>query len=290
MTPAEVGMAWVRFEGREDNVFKFDVDFIDIEGNVRFSYRDYQLKSMMAYEGELKGDHSVHFEEFQSPVDDIRVFRIDLDSVPSDLEEYVRYFGEEEWSKLINEKMTQKRRKEHAMGRVIAKLAVSWYLATERSRVIPLVSVNIHTEDSGKPYAEVEGERIEISISHSHRWAVCSVGGRVHGMDIELAEHRDTSFVDEAFTEEEASLISRKQKEYDLGENMVQTLFFSAKEAYLKKTGLGMGVSLKSVRCCEALQLPNKGGISFEVLLEHEGKEERVLAHIPSAYVLTVCV
>ncbi|MGA1848289.1 MAG: phosphopantetheine-binding protein, partial [Thermoplasmatota archaeon] len=289
MTPAEGGMAWVRFEGREENVFRFDVDFIDLDGNVRFSYRDYQLKSMMTYDGELKGDHSVHFEEFQSPVDDIRVFRIDLDSVPADLEEYVRYFGEEEWNRLITEKMTQKRRKEHAMGRVIAKLAVSWYLATRRSRVVPIGSVRILTEEGGKPYAEVDGERIEISISHSHRWAVCSVGARVHGMDIELAEHRDISFVDEAFTEEEASLISRKQKEYDLGENMVQTLFFSAKEAYLKKTGIGMGVSLKSVRCSEALQLPNKGGISFEVLVEHQGKEERVLAHIPSAYVLTIC-
>ena len=289
MTPAEGGMAWVRFEGREENVFRFDVDFIDMHGNVRFSYRDYQLKSMMPYDGELKGDHSVHFEEFRSPLDDIRVFRIDLDSVPADLEEYVRYFDEDEWKRLISEKMNQKRRKEHAMGRVIAKLAVSWVLATERSKVVPVTSVKVLTEEKGKPYAVVFGERVEISISHSHRWAVCSVGGRVHGMDIELAEHRDISFVDEAFTGEEAELISRKQKQYDLGENMVQTLFFSAKEAYLKKTGIGMGVNLKSVRCNEALQLPNKGGISFEVLVEHDGKEERVLAHIPSAYVLTVC-
>jgi phosphopantetheinyl transferase len=260
-----------------------------MDGNVRFSYRDYRLKSMMAYDGEMKGDHSVHFEEFQSPMDDIRVFRIDLDSVPADLEEYVRYFDEDEWKKLTTEKMTQKRRKEHAMGRVIGKLAVSWFLATERSRVVSVRSVKVLKEEKGKPYAEVDGERIEISISHSHRWVVCSVGPRVHGMDIELAEHRDISFVDEAFTEEEATLISRKQKEYDLGENMVQTLFFSAKEAYLKKTGIGMGVNLKSVRCGEALQLPNKGGISFEILVEHEGKEERVLAHIPSAYVLTIC-
>ena len=129
LTPSEEGMVWVRYGGREDNTFKFDVDFIDREGNVRFSYRDYQLKSMMAYDGELKGDHSVAFEEFRSPVDDIRVFRIDLDGVPDDLEEYVRYFDEDEWKDMVNEKMTQKRRREHTFGRVIAKMAVGFSCA-----------------------------------------------------------------------------------------------------------------------------------------------------------------
>ncbi|MGA1793978.1 MAG: phosphopantetheine-binding protein, partial [Thermoplasmatota archaeon] len=287
---SEPGIVWVRFEGREDNTFKFDVDFLDRNGNVRFSYRDYQLKSMMNYDGELKGDHSVTFEEFHSPNDDVRVFRIDLDSAPEDLEKYVRYFGEEEWGSLVTEKMTQKRRREHTMGRVVAKMAVSWYLATTRYKVVPVSSIRIETEEKGKPYAVVDGERIEISISHSHRWAVCSVGGRVHGVDIELAEHRDRSFVDEAFTETEAQLISGKQKEYDVGENMMQTLFFSAKESYLKMKGLGLSVDLRSVQCSEVVKLPNKGGISFDVFVTHDGDERKVQAHVPSAYVLTVCV
>jgi phosphopantetheinyl transferase len=289
ITPFEEGMVWVRYGGREDNTFKFDVDFIDRDGNIRFSYRDYQLKSMMAYEGELKGDHSVAFEEFRSPLDDVRVYRIDLDSVPDDLEEYVRYFDQDEWKDMVNEKMTQKRRSEHTFGRVIAKMAVSWYLASSRYKVVPVRSIKIETEEKGKPYAVIDGERIEISISHSHRWAVCSVGERIHGTDIELAEHRDLSFISEAFTEEEADLISKKQKEYDVGENMVQTLFFSAKESYLKKTGLGLSVPLKSVQCTEVVKLPNKGGISFEVFITHGSEEGKVQAHIPSAYVLTIC-
>ncbi|MGA1819956.1 MAG: beta-ketoacyl synthase N-terminal-like domain-containing protein [Thermoplasmatota archaeon] len=287
---SEPGIVWVRFEGREDSTFKFDVDFLDRNGNVRFSYRDYRLKSMMNYDGELKGDHSVTFEEFHSPDDSVRVFRIDLDSAPEDLEKYVRYFGEDEWGSLVTEKMTQKRRREHTMGRVIAKMAVSWYLATTRYKVVPVKSIRIETEEKGKPYAVVDGERIEISISHSHRWAVCSVGSKVHGVDIELAEHRDRSFVDEAFTETEARLISEKQKEYDVGENMMQTLFFSAKESYLKMMGLGLSVDLRSVQCSEVVKLPNKGGISFDVFVNREGDERKVQAHVPSAYVLTVCV
>ncbi|MFW3146918.1 MAG: phosphopantetheine-binding protein, partial [Thermoplasmatota archaeon] len=284
------GAAWVRYEGREDNTFKFDVDFIDREGKVRFSYRDYQLKTLMTTSEELKDDHSVPFEEVISPVDEIRVFRIDLDNVPEDLEEYVRYFDEDEWKDMVREKMTQKRRREHTMGRVIAKLAVSWYLSTERGRVVPVREVKIKTEESGKPFAIVGGERVEISLSHSHRWAVCSVGGPVHGVDIELSEHRDLSFVDEAFSMEEAQLIEKLQKELDIGENMIQTLMFSAKEAYLKKTGLGMGADLRSVVCSEVIRLPQKGGLSFEVLIIHGEFEARVRAHIPSAYVLTVSV
>jgi len=107
---------------------------------------------------------------------------------------------------------------------------------------------------------------------------------------LELAEHRDRSFVDEAFTETEARLISGKQKEYDVGENMMQTLFFSAKESYLKMKGLGLSVDLRSVQCSEVVKLPNKGGISFDVFVTHDGDERKVQAHVPSAYVLTVCV
>ncbi|MEA3560035.1 MAG: 4'-phosphopantetheinyl transferase superfamily protein, partial [Candidatus Thermoplasmatota archaeon] len=287
--PSDMGMAWVRFEGREENIFRFDVDFIDMEGNVRFSYRDYQLKSLMSMNDELKGDHSVPFEEMMSPVDDIRVFRVDLDAVPEDLEEYVRYFDETEWKDMIGEKMTQKRKREHVMGRVIGKLAVSWYMATEKGLVVPVKEVKIGTEENGKPFALVNGEHVEISISHSHRWGVCSVGARVHGVDIELSEHRDSSFVDEAFAPDETILMDRIKGENDMGEHTVQTLMFSAKEAYLKKTGVGMGVDLRSVQCIEILKRPQKGGLSFEVILSHGDSEERVSSSIPSAYVLTIC-
>ncbi|MBN1540267.1 MAG: polyketide synthase dehydratase domain-containing protein, partial [Candidatus Thermoplasmatota archaeon] len=287
---ADEGIAWVRFEGREDNTFKFDVDFIDQNGKITFSFRDYELKSMMPYDGELKGDHSVVFEEFISPNDAVRVFRIDLDAVAEDIEGYARYFDEEEWKGMASGKMTFKRRREHTMGRVAAKTAVSWYLATTRYKVVPVRSIRIMTEESGKPYAMIEGDRIEISISHSHRWAVCSVGDTAHGMDIELAEHRDISFVEEAFTGSEAELMEKKCREYEIGENMMQTLFFSAKESYLKRKGLGLSVDLRSVICTDVSRLPNKGGMSFEVLLKHDDDEYMVRAHVPSAYVLTVCV
>ncbi|MBN1390320.1 MAG: polyketide synthase dehydratase domain-containing protein, partial [Candidatus Thermoplasmatota archaeon] len=290
MHTSEPGFAWVRFGGREDSTFRFDVDIIDKDGKVRLSFRDYELKSMMTYDGELKGDHNVVFEEFFSPNVAVRVFRIDLDTIPEDLEGYIRYFDDDEWTGLLNEKMTQKRKREHTMGRVVAKMAVSWYMATSRYRVVPVRSIRIMTEESGKPYAMIDEEKIEISISHSHRWAVCSVGRTIHGVDVELAEHRDLSFVEEAFTEKEAELIETKKTEFDVGENMMQTLLFSAKESYLKRTGLGLSVDLRSIQCSDVTRLPNKGGISFEVLLSHDDDSCRVQGHVPSAYVLTVCV
>jgi phosphopantetheinyl transferase len=289
MRTDEKAFAWVKFNGREENVFSFDVEIIDTSGNVRFTYRDFCLKGLMTNKVDMKGDHSFQFEEVSSPNRNVRVFRLDSDNFTKDLDDLRTAFTKEEWEGLFTEKMTAKRKREHALGRVITKLGTSWYLGTERFEAISLSAIKIEVEENGKPFAVHDGERIEISISHSHRWAVCSVSKKVHGVDIELAEPRDMSFADEAFHPSEKDLLTRIQEEMDIGEPLAQTLLFSSKEAYLKMKGLGLKADLKEVLTGEVIKVPARAGLGFELLINHSGDEARVEAHIASAYVLTVC-
>ncbi len=289
MRTDEKAFAWVRFKGQDDNEFSFDVDLIDPSGNVRFSYKDYRLKGLMASKVDLQGDHSIQFEEVLSPIKWIKVFRLDVDAFNTDLDSLKDHFSEEEWTSMVNDKMSDKRRREHVLGRLISKLAVSWFVNISEARPIPLTNINIQTEEGGRPFAILDGKRIEISISHSHRWAICSVGDKQHGCDIELSESRDRSFSDEAFDLGEVQLMKRIQEEMDIGEPLAQTLLFSSKEAYLKMIGTGLRTDLKKVACTDVLRLPARTGLAFEVLVGHDEKISKVEASVASAYVLTVC-
>ncbi len=289
MRTDEPAFAWVRFNGRKENVFSYDIDVIDTSGNVRFHYTDFCLKGLMANKVDLIGDHAFTFEEVSSPLKEVRVFRLDSDDFDPDLEKLRPAFSDEEWDELFTDRMTDKRKREHALGRVISKLAVSWSITVERSVSIPISEIRIHIEDGGKPFAKVGDERIEISISHSHRWAVCSVSSKEHGVDIELAEPRDLSFAEEAFHPSEMDLLKRIQGQMDIGEPLAQTLLFSAKEAYLKMKGVGLKVDLKEVITGEVIKIPARTGLGFELMITHDDIDSKVEAHVASAYVLTVC-
>ena len=289
MRTSDKAFAWVRFTEKIENEFSFDVDILDENGNIRFSYRDYRLKSLMANKVELKGDHSVRFEEVLSPVKGTRVFRLDMDAFQGDPEDFKNHFSSDEWSSMDSEKMTDKRKREHILGRMVSKLGVSWYVNTTQSRPVSLSDIVIETEEGGRPYAILDGKRVEISISHSHRWAVCSVGDRQHGTDIELSESRDMAFSDEAFDPQEVQLLRRIQEEMDIEESLAQTLLFSAKEAYLKMMGTGLRTDLKKVSCTDVLKLPARSGLAFEILVGSGEKISKVEATVQSAYVLTVC-
>jgi phosphopantetheinyl transferase len=284
----EPAIGWIRFKGREENTFSFDVDIIDLSGNIRFSYTDFKLKGLMANKVDLKGDHSFNFEEEISPLKGIRIFKMDIESM-EDVEMLKGGFTDDEWESLFTEKMTDKRKVEHGSGRLISKLGVSWYLSTVNGISTSLKDIKIETEEDGKPFAIYNGERVEISISHSHRWAISSVGKRVHGIDIELTEPRDLSFAEEAFASSEIDLLKKVQEGMDISESMAQTLLFSAKESYQKMIGKGMKVDLKEIIASEMIQVPAKTGLGFEVLLENNGEENKVEAMVASAYVLTVC-
>jgi phosphopantetheinyl transferase len=289
MSPSERGFAWVKFNGEEENTYSFDVSIIDMEGNVRMTYKDYRLKALMAYDKELKGDNSLHYEEIPSNSEGIRVFRLDIEKMNKDLDAYKTCFTTEEWNRIESGKMTKKRKREHIAGRIAAKGAVSWYLSTGRGDFRSCSDVVIVTDDLGKPAAFVNGERIEISISHSHRWAVCSVSTLSHGVDIELSEPRDPSFQTEAFTDLEIGNMKKWQKSQKISQDELVTLLFSAKEAFLKMKGMGLREDLRNIDVAGIAKHPKGATGKYKITITMGKQKIPVFSEILGAYVLSMC-
>ena len=97
------------------------------------------------------------------------------------------------------------------------------YLNTEEKR---------HYKPSIHGVPETKG--LEISIAHKGSNTVCIVSHKPVGIDFEIIEKRDKSFLDIAFTEKELDLIKSK----DIAE--WSTRFWVAKEAYGKMLGVGL--------------------------------------------------
>jgi len=284
--PEERGLVWVRFKKNEGNRYLFDVDILDLEGNIRISLEDYELKALMPFDGSFKGIHNTHFEELETPIEGIRIFRVDVESLDPDIERYRELFRDTEWKRIDWTRMVEKRKKEHMAGRLVAKLGCSWVETLNTGAPVSPADVQIDVEKEGKPYAEISGIKRQISISHCRRWAVCSISDDEHGLDLELSEPRDPSFMEQAFTGDESDFIERIQKEYGLGPDEAITMLFSAKEAFLKMEGSGLADNLKKVNAKDIHRTTTTG---FELILESEGKEKTVSNMMLGAYILSIC-
>ena len=171
-------------------------------------------------------------------------------------------------------------------GRLVVKLGCSWVETLNTGAPVSPADVQIDVEKGGKPYAEISGIKRQISISHCRRWAVCSISDDEHGLDLELSEPRDPSFMEQAFTGDESDFIERIQKEYGLGPDEAITMLFSAKEAFLKMEGSGLADNLKNVNAKDIHRTTTTG---FELILESEGKEKTVSNMMLGAYILSIC-
>ena len=288
MDPGERALAWVQFKGREDNNFDFDVHIMDLDGNVRIVFEGYRLKGMMPYEKEIKAECDVEFEEL-NPVDDgIRIFRLDMENI-GDEDGYRELFSEDEWSNLLGEKMTSKRRREHTAGRIIAKQAVAWEISTREGEHLPLRDIVMEADQSGKPHCSVGSRNYHISISHSHRWAVASVSGNNHGIDIEISEPRAPSFRKEAFSDRERKNVKKWAGSLKVTQDEMVTLIFSAKEAYLKSVGRGLRENLREVGIRSIKRSPGRSHPVYGLKLNFEEDSSEVLSGILGGYVLSVC-
>jgi phosphopantetheinyl transferase len=234
--------------------------------------------------------NDIPFVEVKTSWDDPRVFRLKIDSLEENLDSYKKYFSDEDWKSLFTEKMTEKRKKEHLAGRLIAKSAISWKDRTENGNVVSLSDINIITVKNGKPYGQLNNNKYNLSISHSHDWAIASISKEQHGIDIELSEKRDQAFQKEAFTQEEIKKIIKSTKELKLTEEQVITMVFSAKEALLKKIGVGLKGGLKKVKLIEIKEITHKRKDKinyFELELMFESKSYGIFALILGDYVIT---
>ncbi|MHA1933382.1 MAG: 4'-phosphopantetheinyl transferase superfamily protein, partial [Promethearchaeota archaeon] len=103
--------------------------------------------------------------------------------------------------------------------------------------------IEIQKDEKGKPfyYSNISKKQVPInlSISHSHEFAVAIMSKNQVGIDLEMIESRSPSFYKEVFTESERELISDNDK---LG-----TIYWTAKEAFSKAIGEGFHVNFRDV-------------------------------------------
>jgi len=136
------------------------------------------------------------------------------------------------------------RRNSFLAGRWVAKGMIQNALFREKS----LREISILNENSGKPYAVIDGERldVELSISHAGRWAAAllSVDRLQVGVDIEGNSPRAKSFVTDYFSSAECALLDDQSNNYVRN----ATLIWSAKEAMLKALGLGLRLDTRHVQ------------------------------------------
>jgi 4'-phosphopantetheinyl transferase len=140
-----------------------------------------------------------------------------------------------------------KRRAEWLLGRRTAKMLLLSSLASLRG--IDPGSLSIENEPEGAPCAFQGGERLDLSLSISHRGrlalcAFCEGQDCSLGADIEKIESRNEVFAEDYFTR-----VEQNQLDGSAGaeRDRLVTLIWSAKEAALKALLKGLRLDTRSV-------------------------------------------
>lgn len=157
--------------------------------------------------------------------------------------------------------LNPRRRRDWLLGRWTTKQLAQAEIAASRGFSLPLNAFHIEYEANGAPYLTSEHPALRtpsqsqlplaISISHSNGYAFCtlcqnSTGNIRLGADIELVETRPHSFAQEFFTPAEQANIQMAPTALN---DLLVTATWSAKEALLKATHLGLRIEPTSVEC-----------------------------------------
>jgi 4'-phosphopantetheinyl transferase len=139
----------------------------------------------------------------------------------------------------------EKRRNEFLLGRYAAKkLLTSRFLSWAGK---PYTSLQILNEEDGAPYLSGSGDSGSISISHREDTAVAAYSQNKAfqiGIDLELIESREWSFVEDFFTPREARFVKGMSPSWM---STWVTLVWSAKEAVLKSWHQGLRMDTRSI-------------------------------------------
>ncbi len=99
----------------------------------------------------------------------------------------------------------------------------------------------------GKPAFKYYPE-IHFSLSHSGDYAICSIGDKPVGNDIEGIRQGHLKVADRFFTGEEREWMYQGKNEEEITERMFR--IWTMKESFLKVTGRGMSLSLRDFAVC----------------------------------------
>lgn len=138
------------------------------------------------------------------------------------------------------------RRRDWRLGRWVAKQAVA---ATLGPDAVPAVRIAMLAAPDGAPEALLDGRRLPIVVSITHRSgrAACltAPAGSGAGCDLELVESRDAAFARDYLGPEE---LAWTESLPGAMRSLAVTLAWSAKESALKATREGLRADTRSVR------------------------------------------
>ena len=102
-------------------------------------------------------------------------------------------------------------------------------------------SVEYEFGEWGKPTLKYH-PNIHFSLSHSGDYAICSIGDKAMGNDIELIRQGRLKVADRFFAKEELDWMYAMQDEEEVTQRMFR--IWTMKESFLKATGKGISLSL----------------------------------------------
>ena len=147
----------------------------------------------------------------------------------SDFELAFKQMSKERQEKCLRYKFADDRRR-MAFGESLLRKLISDEYAVREEDVI------IKNLPSGKPVAEVQGKNLCVSITHSGDYVACGVSDTPIGVDLEVMRQVSPLLLTKALNEEERAFVSNSEDE-----NLSFLKLWTAKEAYLKLTGEGLG-------------------------------------------------
>ena len=165
-----------------------------------------------------------------------------FDSIPEDLD----------WLSLPEQNRYQqfrfpKRQQEWLLGRWVAKNLLSNLLTD--SDTLPFHELSIHNEDSGAPFVMWNDQRLEGSLSISHR-SDCAIAAFCFdpeisiGIDLEEIDAKSRGFVEDYFTEPEARMVLALSLEEQA---LAASLLWSGREAIVKALQIGLRIDTRQI-------------------------------------------
>ncbi len=125
-----------------------------------------------------------------------------------------------------------------------------------------ITSPEFAKEENGKPY--LAGREAHFNISHSKSFIACAVDAKPIGIDVEAARLVHTRLLRRVCTEEELIFVTGSdnlptENGYLSEEESLRFLqVWTAKEAYIKYTGEGLGTELTSISTIENNRLKTR--------------------------------
>ncbi|MFX1468949.1 MAG: SDR family NAD(P)-dependent oxidoreductase [Promethearchaeota archaeon] len=196
---------------------------------------------------------------------------------------FLKYYLTEKEIENSSRFRNKKRKFEYFSGIITSKEIYLKYT----SEIISYHDFEVQKDEKGKPfyYSLKKKQKIPInlSISHSHDFSVALISKNQVGIDLELIENRSPSFYTEVFTESERNVILEDAK---LG-----TIYWTAKEAFLKAIGEGSHINFRDIELKYNKQQNNFTLKFYNELLDFNKKLkiQQLKSKITEKYVLTYC-